>query len=62
MRDGKERNALELDPLDARVGVEDHVEEEVATLVGKESDHHATHEATDCSSPIHTRWWLLLLS
>jgi hypothetical protein len=33
--DGKERNAMELDPLDSGVGVEDHIEEEVATLVGK---------------------------
>ncbi len=53
---------MELDPLDSGVGVEDHIEEEVATLVGNQPDHHATHEATDCSSPIHTRWWFLRLS
>ena len=40
--------------LIARVGVEDDVEEQMAAFVGREPDHHATQEATDCSSPIHT--------
>ena len=38
MRDGEERNAVKLDALDSRVGVEDHVEEQMTALVGGEPD------------------------
>ena len=53
---------LKLDALDARVGVEDHIEEQMAALVGNQPDHNATQEATDCSSPIHMSWRFLLSS
>ncbi len=62
MRDGEKRNAMKLDALDARVGVEYHIEEQMTALVGNQPDHHATQEATDCSSPVHMSWRLLLSS
>ena len=62
MRDRKEGNAVKLHPLDARLGVEDHVEEQVAALVSNQPDHKTTHEPTDCSSPIHISWGIRRLS
>ena len=62
MRDREERNAVKLDALDPRVGVEDHVEEEMAALVGSQPDRNAPQELTDRSSPIHTLWGLVLSS
>ena len=62
MRDREERNAVKLDPLDARVRIEDHVEEQMTALVGNQPDRNAPQEATDCSSPIHMSWRFLLSS
>jgi len=61
MSDGEKRNPLVLHALDARVGVKDDVEDEMAALVGSKSHHNAPEEATHCSSSIH-RSWLALLS
>ena len=59
MRDREERDAVKVDALDARVGVEDDVEEQVTGLVGSQPHERARHEATDCSSSIHTVVWLV---
>ena len=62
MSDREERNPVKLHPLDPRLGVEDDVEEQMTALMGSQPDHDATQESTDCSSPIHRSWGLVLSS
>ncbi len=62
MRDGEKRNAVKLDALEARVGVEYRIEEQVTALVGNQPDHHAPQEATNSSSPVHMLCRILLSS
>jgi hypothetical protein len=63
MGDREEGNAVVLDALDAGIGVEHDVEEEVAALVRGQPDRSAREELSDGrSSPIHTVCGFLLLS
>jgi len=59
--DRKERNAVEVHLLDAGIGVEDGVEQQVAALVRGERGAGAGQEFPDRSSPIHSRRGFLLL-
>ena len=62
MRNREERDAMELDALYGWVGIENHVEEDVATLVGTQPDHSSGKEPGDRSSLIHTLSGFFLLS
>ena len=60
MGDGEERNAAELDALDARIGVKDDVEQQMAALVSGETGERPRDKPPDRSSLIHTRPWIVL--
>ena len=51
MRDGKERDAVKVDAFDARVGVEDHVEEQVPGFVRGEADQRRRRGTSTIASP-----------
>lgn len=62
MRDGEERDAMKLDTFYGGVGVEDRIEEKVATLMRTQPDHRTGNKSGDRSSLIHTLSGIILLS
>jgi hypothetical protein len=54
----EERDTVELDPLETRIGIEDDVEQQMATLMCNQPDHGSRKEPTDRSSLIHTLSWV----
>ena len=62
MRDGEERDAVKLDALDSRLGVENHIEEHVPTRVRAETHRDSAEEPTDRSGTIHRAYRFLCLS
>ena len=55
MRDRKERDAVKIDRANARIRVEDDVEEEVPAFVRGQPDRRSRKEDAGCSNAIHTR-------
>ncbi len=58
----EERDAVKLDTFDPWIGVEDHVEEEMAAFVGHQPNRSAGEELPTAAVPIHTLCGFLLFS
>ena len=62
MSDGKERNPVELDAFDARIGIEHHTAQHVSRFVGDEPREGAGYEHADRSNTLLTTGGALLSS